>query len=48
MLRLLCLFGYHHRSRGAAHDEGARFVSVCKRCGKPMVRTGYHRWTVAR
>jgi hypothetical protein len=31
-----CLFGFHRRSRGQAHEEDSRLVSRCSGCGIAM------------
>jgi hypothetical protein len=38
MQRILCLFGYHRRSRGAARHYPDVVRSVCRGCGTPMIR----------
>mgnify|MGYP003580711760 FL=1 len=43
-MSILCLFGRHHRSRGKAHDEGLKFVSVCRHCGCPMKKLPNGTW----
>lgn len=43
---LQCIRGNHHRSRGQARLDGAVFRSICRGCGKPMVRTPYG-WILA-
>ena len=48
MRHLLCLFGFHKRSRGRAHDDGATMVSVCRHCGKPMTRQRDGKWVLSR
>ena len=45
---ILCLLGFHVRSRGKAHEEDGHIVSVCRHCGRPMVRLGYNDWRVSR
>ena len=43
---LLCLLGWHERSRGKAHDDGHAIVSVCRHCEKPMRRLRNGTWQV--
>jgi hypothetical protein len=38
MRRILCLFGLHKRSRGAASSQGPAITSICKYCGAPMTK----------
>lgn len=45
---LLCLLGFHRRSRGRAHADATGFVSVCRHCRKPMRRQADGRWTLIR
>jgi hypothetical protein len=47
MWRILCLFGLHKRSRGAANTDSPVITSVCKRCGAPMKKV-YGRWQLDR
>ena len=47
-MRLLCLFGFHKRSRGQAHDDGHDMVSVCRRCGVPMKRSRTGEWAAVK
>jgi hypothetical protein len=48
MRRLLCLFGFHERSRGKAHYEDGDLVSVCRHCHTPMIRIQHGKWVVSR
>ena len=36
--RLLCLLGYHKRSRSRVYDAGTHAVSLCRYCGVRMIR----------
>lgn len=47
LLRPLCLFGLHKRSRGRARDDGLEMVSVCRRCGRRMRKLPGGGWGVA-
>lgn len=42
-----CVRGKHVRSRGHAWQDGPVFRSICRGCGKPMVRT-QRGWEVQR
>jgi hypothetical protein len=43
---MLCLFGFHRRSRGRAHEDETGYVSVCRRCHKPMRKAPGGKWSV--
>lgn len=43
-MRLLCLFGFHKRSRSHAHRIGSTYESQCKHCSAPMVKLHNGRW----
>jgi len=47
-MRLLCLLGFHTRSRGRAHCEADGYVSACRYCDIPMRRLGNGAWVVAK
>ena len=47
-MRLLCVFGFHKRSRGRAFDDGQDVVSVCRRCGVPMKKSRTGEWAVVK
>jgi hypothetical protein len=47
-MRLLCLLGFHRRSRRRAHPDEAGYVSVCRHCRKPMRRQSNGRWTLSK
>ena len=47
-MRLLCLLGFHIRSRGRAHYAGNGYVSECRRCATPMRRKPNGKWVAAR
>ena len=38
--RVLCLFGFHRRSRGSARHYPDAMRSVCRGCHTPMIRDG--------
>lgn len=44
MLRILCLLGYHRRSRGRVRHDGQTFVSVCRRCELPLEKSPDGNW----
>ena len=46
--RLRCVIGRHQRSRARAREVDGTIVSVCRGCGRPMVkdRTGWRMGTV--
>lgn len=46
-MHLLCLIFGHHRSRKGARRSGEGWKSVCKRCGRPMVRIRRNEWELA-
>jgi len=46
-MRILCLLGFHRRSRGRAHADERGMVSVCRRCGIAMRRGRNGIWRVA-
>lgn len=37
--RVICVFGFHKRSRGSATDDGRVLRSRCRGCGVAMVKT---------
>lgn len=43
-----CLFGRHERSKGQAREIEGRLVSVCKGCGRRMVKRSNGRWELDR
>ena len=43
--RVYCMFGYHKRSRGAAHNDPDAVRSVCRGCGVPMIKR-FQGWEV--
>jgi len=45
-MRLLCLLGFHRRSRGRAYEDDTGYVSVCRRCERPMRRRHGGKWAV--
>jgi len=45
-MSIRCLFGFHHRSRRHARDNGHGIVSKCKRCGIPMEKDRSGQWVV--
>ena len=45
-MAIRCLFGFHHRSRRHAHDNGHGLVSKCERCGIPMEKDRNGQWVV--
>lgn len=47
-MRLLCLLGFHIRSRGRAHYDGNSYVSACRRCGTPMRKEPDGKWVAAK
>jgi len=48
MLRLLCLFGRHLRSRRHSLKSRSQMRSQCARCGIPMIRDEKRIWHVDR
>jgi hypothetical protein len=46
-MQLLCLLGFHRRSRTRAHADGSGYVSICRRCGKPMRKQANGKWILA-
>ena len=45
-MKLLCMLGYHLRSRRYARHDGQTFVSRCKRCGLAMRQGDDGKWSV--
>jgi hypothetical protein len=45
-MSIRCLLGFHRRSRRSAHEDGARFVSRCSKCGIAMEKNQAGRWVV--
>jgi len=45
---MLCLLGFHRRSRQHARADDLGYVSVCRRCRKPMRRRPDGKWTMTR
>lgn len=41
---MLCLLGFHRRSRHRAHADEIGYVSVCRRCHRPMRRQADGKW----
>lgn len=48
MASLLCMLGWHTRSRGRARREGAQWISRCRRCNRPMRRADNGKWRLDR
>jgi hypothetical protein len=46
-MSFLCSLGLHRRSLNAIVRRDERYVSLCERCGVPMVRQEDGRWTAA-
>jgi hypothetical protein len=44
VLRLFCLFGWHHRSREHVRWNGRMYVSECAGCHLPMHKTMKGTW----
>jgi hypothetical protein len=45
-MSLLCELGWHHRSLTAILRRGEAYVSLCERCGLPMVKKN-GKWVAA-
>ena len=43
-MSLLCLLGFHRRSRHRVHADESGYVSVCRRCRKPMRKQPDGKW----
>ena len=43
-MRIGCFIGQHRREARSVHDTGTHYASVCKHCGKPLIRNGHGRW----
>ena len=48
MISLLCLLGWHRRSRGRARRDGLQWISRCRRCNAPMRRNHKGKWRLDR
>lgn len=45
-MRLLCWLGFHKRSKGRAHYDDSGYVSVCRRCERPMTKQRDGKWVI--
>jgi hypothetical protein len=45
-MSILCLLGIHRRSLTAIVKRESRYVSLCERCGHPMVKRDDGKWVL--